>query len=116
MSYQNLRNYPHSDKIGNASPRPGEPVVVVSPGGMVLRRPMEDQDWDSLFEAVENKLADCATELKSLPQGTSDDEALKVGPVFRPKGIRDTVLDCVDSLDKLHVALRIKRASQANDQ
>ena len=62
---------------------------------------IEDEDWDSLFGAVEERLRGTVETLDSAtPQLDSRDKLLV---------IKSVVLDCVSSLDTLHQALRHDR-------
>ena len=62
---------------------------------------IEDEDWDSLFGAVEERLRGTVDTLDSItPQLASQDKLSR---------IKSVVLDCVSSLDALHTALRHDR-------
>ena len=62
---------------------------------------IEDEDWDSLFGAVEERLRGTVETLdSSTPQIASQDHLSRIKLV---------VLDCVSSLDALHTALRHDR-------
>ena len=62
---------------------------------------IQDEDWDSLFGAVEERLRDTVDALDLMtPQLTAPDKLSR---------IKSVVLDCVSSLDALHKALRHDR-------
>jgi hypothetical protein len=63
------------------------------------------EDWDSLFDAVEQRLRDSVDKPYSLAMPlTANDNSSR---------IKAAVLDCVSALDKLHKALRYERSAQA---
>ena len=82
--------------------RTGEDHVVDrTTTSVVTEVDIEDEDWDSLFGAVEERLRDTVETLDSTPmQLASQDKLLR---------IKSVVLDCVSSLDVLHKALRHDR-------
>ena len=62
---------------------------------------IQDDDWDSLFGAVEERLRDTVETLDlTTPQLAAQDKLSR---------IKSVVLDCVSSLDALHKALRHDR-------
>ena len=62
---------------------------------------IEDEDWDSLFGAIEERLRDSLETLDSATlRATSQDKLSR---------IKSVVLDCVSSLGALHQALRHDR-------
>ena len=64
---------------------------------------IQDEDWDSLFGAIEERLRDTVESL--------DSAATQLAPQARLSRIKSVVLDCVSSLDALHKALRQGRGS-----
>ncbi len=66
---------------------------------------IQDEDWDSLFGAVEERLRDTVDALDLMtPQLAAQDKLSR---------IKSMVLDCVSSLDALHKALRHDRGLQS---
>jgi hypothetical protein len=66
---------------------------------------IQPEDWDSLFGAIEERLRATVEPLDSATtQFTSQDKLCR---------IRSVVLDCVSSLDSLHMALRHDRGLQS---
>ena len=62
---------------------------------------IEDEDWDSLFGAIEERLRDTVETLDSTSTQLASQDKLS--------SIKLVVLDCVSSLDVLHKALRHDR-------
>lgn len=62
---------------------------------------IEDEDWDSLFGAIEERLRDTVDTLDSTSTQLASQDKLS--------SIKLVVLDCVSSLDVLHKALRHDR-------
>jgi hypothetical protein len=63
------------------------------------------EDWDSLFDAVEQRLRDSVERPDSVAMPlTARDNASR---------IKAAVLDCVSALDKLHKALQYERSAHA---
>ena len=82
-----------------------EKIVASPPTSAGAQVEIEDEDWDSLFGAVEERLRGTVEALDSAaPQLDSQ------GKLAR---IKSVVLDCVSSLDALHKALRHDRDLQA---
>lgn len=65
-------------------------------------------DWDSLFDAVEQRLRDAVEK----PELT----ATALEAQYNAWRIKSVVLDCVSALDKLHKALRHERSTHAPHQ
>lgn len=83
---------PFADQHKTAAPPPTNAAMEVE---------IEDEDWDSLFGAVEERLRGTVDTLDSItPQLASQDNLSRIKLV---------VLDCVSSLDALHTALRHDR-------
>ena len=77
-------------------------AAAVLPINTAMEIEIEDEDWDSLFGAVEERLRGTVDTLDSMtPQLASQDNLSR---------IKSVVLDCVSSLDALHTALRHDRA------
>jgi hypothetical protein len=66
---------------------------------------IEIEDWDSLFEAVEERLCAAVEE--------HDSVAMPAAAQDSTSRIRAVVLDCVSALDTLHRALRQERSTYA---
>ncbi len=62
---------------------------------------IEDEDWDSLFGAIEERLRDTVD--------TLDPTSTQLASQDKLSSIKLVVLDCVSSLDVLHKALRHDR-------
>lgn len=76
-------------------------TAVLPPTNAAMEVEIEDEDWDSLFGAIEERLRGTVETLdSSTPQLTSQDDLSRIKLV---------VLDCVSSLDALHTALRHDR-------
>ena len=68
---------------------------------------IQDEDWDSLFGAVEERLRGTVEAL--------DSNTTQLAPQEKLSRIKSVVLDCVNSLDALHQALRHDRGLHAAD-
>ncbi len=73
-------------------------AVVTHPANAAKEVDIQDEDWDSLFGAIEERLRDTVESL--------DSAATQLAPQARLSRIKSVVLDCVSSLDALHKALR----------
>jgi hypothetical protein len=62
-------------------------------------------DWDSLFDAVEERLRDTVEK--------PDVAATPSAAQYNASRVKSVVLDCVSALDKLHKALRQERSTHA---
>ena len=62
---------------------------------------IQDEDWDSLFGAIEERLRGTVE--------TLDSNTTQLAPQEKLSRIKSIVLDCVNSLDALHQALRHDR-------
>ena len=85
------------------APSTQQNIAVAHPTAVAaMEVEIEDEDWDSLFGAVEERLRDTVETLDSTTtQLASEDKLLR---------IKSVVLDCVSSLDVLHKALRHDRS------
>lgn len=66
---------------------------------------IQDEDWDSLFGAIEERLRGTVE--------TLDSNTTQLAPQEKLSRIKSVVLDCVNSLDALHQALRHDRGLHA---
>ena len=80
-------------------------AVARSATDAAMRAEIQDEDWDSLFGAVEERLR-CTVE-------TLDSATPQLDSLDKLSVIKSVVLDCVSSLDTLHQALRHDRGLQA---
>lgn len=78
-----------------------EKVVALPPTNTTTQVEIEDEDWDSLFGAVEERLRGTVEALDPIAPELASPENLS--------RIKSAVLDCVSSLDALHKALRHDR-------
>jgi hypothetical protein len=69
---------------------------------------IDTEDWDSLFEAVEQRLRDTVEK--------PDLTATPLGAQYNVWRVKSVVLDCVSALGKLHKALRQERSTHAPHQ
>ena len=82
-----------------------EKVDALPPTNTAAQVDIEDEDWDSLFGAVEERLRDTVEALDPIARELASPDKLA--------RIKSVVLDCVSSLDALHKALRHDRGLQA---
>ena len=90
-----------AEQAPSTTPADQEKVVSLPRTDAAKRVEIEDEDWDSLFGAVEERLRGTVEALDPIaPELASPDKLSR---------IKSVVLDCVSSLDALHKALRHDR-------
>lgn len=78
-----------------------EKVVALPTTNSATQVEIEDEDWDSLFGAVEERLRGTVEALDPIARELASPDKLS--------RIKSVVLDCVSALDALHKALRHDR-------
>lgn len=74
---------------------------------------INDRDWDALFDAVRQRLTDSVSQLSAGRSVEFGAASYVPRTTFTMLSLRVQVLDCVESLAKLHAALRVKHARES---
>lgn len=83
----------------NPEPNPGPDASLLT-----VRARIPPEDWDQLFHAIQNRLENCV--------GDALVKAPELPLHSRHERTKNTVLECVESMQQLHAALIIERQSQ----